>query len=124
VGEVTDRAHRRAILDSLDFDFFELLRQRHHRTLAHIQTFYDTKDIGQFPERRKPLSFHSPLTQRTDVMSFNEIFEQLSLLSSLYMHRSATSAKPTKKYEEMYDTQVAGGKASSNKLIAREVCRH
>ena len=50
------------------------------RSRKHIQTFYDTSDIGQFPERRKPLSFHSPLTGRTDVMSFNEIFEQLSLL--------------------------------------------
>jgi hypothetical protein len=27
------------------------------RSRKHIQTFYDTKDIGQFPERRKPLSF-------------------------------------------------------------------
>ena len=71
----------RAILDSLDFDFFELLDSvTIARSRKHIQTFYDTRDIGQFPERRKPLSFHSPLTQRTDVMSFNEIFEQLSLL--------------------------------------------
>jgi len=53
----------RAILDSLDFDFFELLDSvTIARSRKHIQTFYDTKDIGQFPERRKPLSFHSPLT--------------------------------------------------------------
>jgi hypothetical protein len=71
----------RAILDSLDFDFFELLDSvTIARSRKHIQIFYDTKDIGPFPERRKPLSFHSPLTQRADVMSFNEIFEQLSKL--------------------------------------------
>ena len=45
------------------------------RSRKHIQTFYDTTDIGHFPERRKPLSFHCPLTHRTDVMGFNEIFE-------------------------------------------------
>ena len=102
----------RAILDSLDFDFFELLDSvTIARSRKHIQTFYDTKDIGPFPERRKPLSFHSPLTQRTDVMSFNEIFEQLSLLKlAVYAPISYILPSRVKKYEEMYDTQVAGGK--------------
>ena len=100
----------RAILDSLDFDFFELLDSvTIARSRKHIQTFYDTKDIGTFPERRKPLSFHSPLTQRVDVMSFNQIFEQLSLLSlAVYAPISYILPSRLKKYEEMYDTQVAG----------------
>lgn len=104
----------RAILDSLDFDFFELLDSvTIARSRKHIQTFYDTKDIGQFPERRKPLSFHSPLTQRTDVMSFNQIFEQLSLLKlSVYAPISYILPSRMKKYEEMYDTQVGGGKGT------------
>jgi hypothetical protein len=100
----------RAILNSLDFDFFELLDSvTIARSRKHIQTFYDTKDIGPFPERRKPLSFHSPLTQRTDVMSFNEIFAQLSLLKlAVYAPISYILPSRLKKYEEMYDTQVAG----------------
>lgn len=100
----------RAILDSLDFDFFELLDSvTIARSRKHIQTFYDTKDIGTFPERRKPLSFHSPLTQRADVMSFNQIFEQLSLLRlAVYAPISYILPSRLKKYEEMYDTQVAG----------------
>lgn len=111
----------RAILDSLDFDFFELLDSvTIARSRKHIQTFYDTKDIGPFPERRKPLSFHSPLTQRTDVMSFNEIFEQLSLLKlAVYAPISYILPSRLKKYEEMYDTQVAGGK-SKFKQVDRE----
>jgi hypothetical protein len=111
----------RAILDSLDFDFFELLDSvTIARSRKHIQTFYDTKDIGSFPERRKPLSFHSPLTQRTDVMSFNEIFEQLSLLRlAVYAPISYILPSRLKKYEEMYDTQVAGGK-SKFKQVDRE----
>tara|TARA_R110001592_G_scaffold141033_2_gene362299 strand:- start:7283 stop:10558 length:3276 start_codon:yes stop_codon:yes gene_type:complete len=104
----------RAILDSLDFDFFELLDSvTIARSRKHIQTFYDTTDIGQFPERRKPLSFHSPLTQRTDVMSFNEIFEQLSLLRlAVYAPISYILPSRLKKYEAMYDTQVGGGKGT------------
>ncbi|MEZ4615711.1 MAG: hypothetical protein R2867_09395 [Caldilineaceae bacterium] len=72
----------RTILDALDFDFFELLDSvTIARSRKHIQTFYDTSEIGSFPERRKPLSFHSRLTNRTDVMDFNEIFAELSLLA-------------------------------------------
>ncbi len=102
----------RAILDSLDFDFFELLDSvTIARSRKHIQTFYDTSDIGQFPERLKPLSFHSPLTGRTDVMNFNEIFEQLSLLKlAVYAPISYILPSRLKKYEDMYDTQVEGGK--------------
>jgi hypothetical protein len=110
-----------AILATLDFDFFELLDSvTIARSRKHIQTFYDTKDIGQFPERRKPLSFHSPLTQRVDVMSFNEIYEQLSLLKlAVYAPISYILPSRLKKYEEMYDTQVAGGK-SKFKQVDRE----
>jgi SNF2 family DNA or RNA helicase len=92
----------RAILGSLDFDFFELLDSvTIARSRKHIQTFYDTSDIGQFPERRKPLSFHSPLTGRTDVMNFNEIFEQLSLLTlAVYAPISYILPSRLKKYED------------------------
>ncbi len=100
----------RAILDSLDFDFFELLDSvTIARSRKHIQTFYDTKDIGQFPERRKPLSFHCPLTERSDVLGFNEIFEQLSLLKlAVYAPISYILPSRLKTYEEIYDTKVGG----------------
>ncbi len=71
-----------AILNALDFDFFELLDSvTIARSRRHIQTFYDTKDIGNFPERLKPLSFHCQLTHRKDVIGFNDIFNQLTLLT-------------------------------------------
>lgn len=100
----------RAILDSLDFDFFELLDSvTIARSRKHIQTFYDTKDIGQFPERRKPLSFHCRLTERSDVLGFNEIFEQLSLLRlAVYAPISYILPSRLKKYEDIYDTKVGG----------------
>lgn len=102
----------RAILDSLNFDFFELLDSvTIARSRKHILTFYDTSDIGQFPERRKPLSFRSPLTGRRDVMNFNEIFEQLSLLKlAVYAPISYILPSRLKKYEDLYDTEVEGGK--------------
>ena len=98
----------RSILDSLEFDFFELLDSvTIARSRKHIQSFYDTKDIGQFPERRKPLSFHCPLTKRSDVLGFNEIFEQLSRLNlAMYAPISYILPSRLEKYEEIYDTKV------------------
>ncbi|MFO1177053.1 MAG: SNF2-related protein [Ottowia sp.] len=98
----------RAILDGLDFDFFELLDSvTIARSRKHIQTFYDTKDIGQFPERRKPLSFQSPLSDLDSSPSFNEIFEKLSRLKlSVYAPVSYILPSCMAKYAEMYDTKV------------------
>src|SRR5690606_1783073 len=63
------------ILEALDFDFFQLLDSvTIARSRKHIQTFYDTNDIGSYPGRLKPISVHSPLTTRNDVIGFNEIF--------------------------------------------------
>lgn len=102
----------KSILDALDFDFFELLDSvTIARSRKHIETFYDTTDIGKFPVRRKPLSFRCPLTMRGDVMSFNDIYAQLSLLKlSVYAPVSYILPSRLKKYEELYDTAVEGGK--------------
>jgi len=103
----------RAILDALDFDFFELLDSvTIARSRKHIQTFYDTQDIGQFPERLKPLSYRCPLTMQDGAPSFNEIYKQLSQLKlAVYAPISYILPSRVKKYEEMYDTQVSGGGA-------------
>ncbi len=103
----------KAILGALDFDFFELLDSvTIARSRKHIETFYDTKDIGKFPERRKPLSFHSPLTHRTDVIGFNEIFAHLSILKlAVYAPISYILPSRLAKYEALYDTEVGGGKS-------------
>ncbi len=54
----TEKRTAKAILDSLDFDFFELIDSvTIARSRKHIRTFYDTKDVGPFPERLKPLSY-------------------------------------------------------------------
>lgn len=100
-----------AILQALDFDFFELLDSvTIARSRKHIETFYDTKDIGKFPERRKPLSFHCPLTTRKDVMNLNEIVAQLSLLKlAVYAPLSYILPSRVAKYEKLYDTEVEGG---------------
>src|SRR5690554_1406509 len=101
-----------SILRALDFDFFELLDSvTIARSRKHIQTFYDTTDIGHFPERRKPLSFHCPITERPDVADLNEIFSQLSVLKlSVYAPIGYILPSRLRKYEDLYDTETEGGR--------------
>lgn len=69
------------LLSQLDFDFFEVLdsvtiaRSRHQ-----IQTYYDTKDIGTFPKRNKPISLYPKLTNKKGAINYKEVFECLSKL--------------------------------------------
>lgn len=103
-----------AILEALDFDFFELLDSvTIARSRKHIETFYDTTDIGKFPTRRKPQSHRQPLTGRVDVMGLNEIVAQLSLLKlAVYAPLGYLLPSRARKYAELYDTEVGGGKGT------------
>jgi SNF2 family DNA or RNA helicase len=101
-----------AILDNLDFDFFQLLDSvTIARSRKHIETFYDTTDIGTFPQRRKPLSFRLPLTTRTDVLDINAIYAHLSeVRQAVYAPMSYVLASRIDKYEEQYGTDTKGGR--------------
>ena len=69
------------LLRMLDFDFFRLLDAvTIARSRKHIQQFYDTADIGTFPERLKPISRSPHLTDLDTAINYNEIFEQLQML--------------------------------------------
>jgi hypothetical protein len=100
-----------AILKALDFDFFELLDAvTIARSRKHIETFYD-KDIVKFRHRQKPLSYQCPITNRPDVLGFNNIFSRLSVLKlAVYAPISYILSSRLPKYEEIYDTQVEGGR--------------
>ena len=71
-----------ALLRTLDFDFFELLDSvTIARSRKHIEKYYDTAEIGKFPERRKPVSLRPKLTDLNDAINYNQIYEQLMTLS-------------------------------------------
>ncbi|MBC6451462.1 helicase-related protein [Actinokineospora xionganensis] len=93
-----------AILAQLDFDFFELLDAvTIARSRKHIQAFYDTTDIGAFPERMKPESLRPPLTDLASAPTFNEIFEQLQLLTlAVYTPLAYVFESRRDKYEQIY----------------------
>jgi hypothetical protein len=82
------------------------------RSRKHIKTYYDTKDIGEFPERNTPKSV------KADIDSLNE-FPQLSYVNSkiagltLAVYSPMLYILPTRieKYEKKYDQEVKAGKS-------------
>ena len=71
-----------ALLRTLDFDFFELLDSvTIARSRRHIEKYYDTAEIGKFPERKKPISRRPQLTDLDTAINYNEIYEQLMQLT-------------------------------------------
>ncbi len=102
------------LLNMLDFDFFELLDSLTiARSRKHIQKFYDTSEIGDFPKRLKPISHFCNLTERPDVIGYDTIYKELSRLNlSLYAPFNYILPSKMRFYENKYDTVVKGGLSS------------
>lgn len=72
----------KALLESLSFDFFEVLDSvTIARSRKHIQQYYDTTDIGEFPTRLKPISRRPKLTDLPTAVSFNDIYVSVTELN-------------------------------------------
>ncbi|MGI6307334.1 MAG: helicase-related protein [Dethiobacteria bacterium] len=106
------------LLEALDFDFFELLDSvTIARSRKHIQTYYDTKEIGHFPRRLKPLSYYCDLTRQQDVIGFDAIFKELTRINlALYAPFNYILPSRMRFYEKKYDTVVRGGGGSLKQL--------
>lgn len=72
----------KALLEMLSFDFFEVLDSvTIARSRKHIEQYYDTTDIGKFPERLKPISRSPKLTDLPKAVNFNDIFVSVTELN-------------------------------------------
>ena len=106
------------LLRMLDFDFFEVLDSvTIARSRKHIQKYYDTTDIGTFPTRLKPISLRPPLTSLKKAINYNEIYEQLMMLSlSIYTPSHFILPSKMEKYAELYeDNKVNIGFTQANR---------
>ena len=110
------------LLSQLDFDFFEVLdsvtiaRSRHH-----IQTYYDTSDIGEFPKRNKPISLYPKLTDKKGAINYKEVYECLSDLKlSIYTPTQFILPSRVSKYlsEEETENFRKGREAGIQRLMS------
>ncbi len=83
------------LMNRLSFDFFEVLDSvTIARSRKHIQRYYNTADIGSFPERCKPISHRPPLTDLYETANYSDIYAVLHNLNlavytpSAFIHTS------------------------------------
>ena len=121
-----ERAHHRRDPRTLDFDFFELLDAvTIARSRKHIQAFYDTTEIGAFPER-----LTADLDSRAADRPARRAGVQRDLRAApgadpgrLHAARPTCSRAGCEKYEELYDTSTAGTAAAVEPRPARAASR-
>lgn len=107
------------LLDSLSFDFFEVLDSvTIARSRKHIERYYDTTDIGTFPTRLAPKSYRPCLTDISDAINYNEIFTELQKLN-LTIYRPSFYILPSAihKYIETDDERQFGGRSVSGREV-------
>ncbi|MBR3560579.1 MAG: DEAD/DEAH box helicase family protein [Oscillospiraceae bacterium] len=100
-----------ALLRTLDFDFFEVLDSvTIARSRRHIEKYYNTEEIGKFPERLKPVSLTPKLTDLNRAIAYNEIFGILDKLN-LYIYTPSYYILPSRiaKYEELSTKRTVRG---------------
>ncbi|MCM1140496.1 MAG: SNF2-related protein [Muribaculum sp.] len=93
------------LLSILSFDFFEVLDSvTIARSRKHIEQYYDTSDIGKFPERLKPISRRPKLTDLPKTVNFNDIFVSVSELNlAIYTPSDFILPSRREKYMDVSD---------------------
>lgn len=92
------------LLEHLSYDFFTLLDSvTIARSRKHITKYYDTKDIGNFPKRKTPLSFRPALVTDGSV-NYSEVFAKLDELElSVYTPTEFILSSRQQKYAALFD---------------------
>lgn len=93
----------KTLLEMLSFDFFEVLDSvTIARSRKHIEQYYDTSDIGKFPERLKPISRSPKLTDLPTAVNFNDIFVSVTELNlAIYTPSDFILPSKLEKYMEV-----------------------
>lgn len=100
-------------LDMVNPEYFQLLDLLTiARSRKHIEKYYNIKDIGQFPKRRKPISIKADFDVKNEFNNISDVNELLESLNfSIYQPMKYVLPQKRKQYEELYDTIVKDGKS-------------
>lgn len=109
-----------ALLNMLNFDYFQLLDALTiARSRKHIEKYYDTREIGTFPERLDPINIKADIDEKKEfpaIKEVNTIIERLTM--SAYSPLKYVRPEKQQEYSKKYDMPLKGG--SVFKQIDRE----
>ncbi|MCL5246848.1 SNF2-related protein [Cellulophaga sp. 20_2_10] len=108
------------LMQHLDGAYFRILDMLTiARSRKHIEKYYDTKDIGEFPDRLKPITVTPEIDTKKQFKDIEQIYDEISTLT-LASYTPLGYVMPHKRdfYEEKYDMQTHTG--SVFKQVDRE----
>lgn len=102
---------RDSLIDSLDGSYFKILDLLTiARSRKHIQKYYDTKAIGKFPERLRPITKCSDFDKNGTFPKIDKVNNELNALNlNFYSPLSYVRADKKQRYEDKYDITTANG---------------
>ena len=110
-----------SLLDSMSFDYFKLLDVvTIARSRKHIEKYYGTADIGEFPARLKPKNIYADIDLADEFPPLREVNKTIRRLSLAgYSPLKFVRNDKKEEYARRYDKAVGAG-ASVFKQIDRE----
>lgn len=108
-------------LDAVNPDYFKLLDMLTiARSRKHIEKYYDTASIGDFPERLKPMTVKPDIDASGQFPALQYVYDSIGELNmAMYQPLQYVLSVKRRYYEDLYDTQVKDG-TSSFKQADRE----
>jgi len=115
-----DERTTEGLLETLNFDYFKLLDLLTiARSRKHIEKYYDLDEVGEFPERAKPINIKSDIDTKDLFPELREINRDIRRLNlSSYAPLKYIFPNKLEEYSRKYDMEVSGG--SVFKQIDRE----
>ena len=102
---------REELINELDGRYFKLLDMLTiARSRKHIQKYYDTTDIGQFPNRLDPINKHPDFDTKDEFPDIGYINNEILRLT-MAQYNPTKYIMPNKRelYSQKYDYQLKGG---------------
>lgn len=103
-----------SFLDKVNPDYFKLLDMLTiARSRKHIEKYYDTTSLGDFPERLTPITKKSNIDESGEFPDLQDVYDSIGHLNlAMYQPLQYVLSVKRKYYEELYDTKVKEGKSS------------
>ncbi len=115
-----DEADLNKLMESLDGGYFRILDMLTiARSRKHIEKYYDTSDIGKFPERLIPITIKPKIDSQEQFRDIGQIYDEISTLTlASYTPLAYVRADKRPEYEAKYDMTTKTG--SIFKQVDRE----
>jgi len=107
-----------SLLDSMNFGYFKLLDLvTIARSRKHIEKYYGTEDIGEFPTRLPPVNVKADIDTHNDYPPLKEVNRDIRRLHlAAYSPLKYVRADKQEEYSRKYDMEVSGGKGHFKQL--------